>query len=219
MSQAKERPILFSGPMVRAILDGRKTQSRRIVRVQPDCRSWCLAEIDAGVPRTKWAPCYGTDETPNGQSEWIDCPYGKPGDRLRISEEVKVKAFCEDWYSVHFAADSLYLERACDVGLMQKIKNYKTGHLRGVHLPPAYARPTRLEITGVRVERLTDISPEDALAEGVADSKSDYEICKKDGRVPVIAFAKLWQSINGPDSWAANPWVWVIEFRKTEAAQ
>jgi hypothetical protein len=224
----KERPILFSGPMVRAILGGRKTQTRRIVKSQPDCKSWCLAEIEAKRESLrhdssvfKWAPCYGSDETPNGEDEYIHCPYGKPGDRLRISEEVTVKPLCEDWFTVLYHADRALVERPCDPGLMQRIKNYKTGHLRGVSLPPAYARPDRLIITGVRVERLQDISEADAMAEGC--DRIDLSPREINGMqvhpltsTYFAAFSELWCSINGPESWAANPWAWVVEFRRCE---
>jgi len=227
MSIPKERPMLFSGPMVRAILYGRKTQTRRIVKVQPDCRSWCLAEYDAVVPRMKWAPCYGSDEAPNGQEAYIDCPYGKPGDRLRISEEVVVAVvedFDGDCISVTYPADNLHSERYADPELIAKVKTYKTGHLRGVHLPPAYARRLRLEITGVRVERLQDISEAGAMAEGAerpvlsAAELHGMSVHPMTGSY-AEGFRDLWQSINGPDSWSANPWVWVVEFRKLEDAQ
>ncbi len=154
----------------------------------------------------------------------INCPYGKPGNLLRISEEVKVKAFCEDWFSVFFVADNLHLERPCDAGLTEKIKGYKTGHLRGVHLPPAFSRPTRLKITDIRVEQLQDITEAGAIAEGV--DRIELSSSELNG-MPVHpmtggyreSFAKLWESINGPESWSANPWVWVVEFQKVEAAR
>jgi len=220
MSQSKERPILFSGPMVRAIIDGRKTQTRRLVKNIPN---W----LHGGRNIMDWdlSGCH-TDE--NGK-HWLDvqidvddylrneinCPYGKPGNLLRISEEVKVKAFCEDWFSVFFVADNLYLERPCNAGLTEKIKGYKTGHLRGVHLPPAFARPTRLEITAVRVEQLQDISEADAMAEGVELRGGKAGVFQSHKQ----AFAWLWHEINGPKSWSANPWVWAIEFQKVEAVK
>ena len=205
MSIPKERPMLFNGDMVRAVLEDRKTQDRIIVKPQP----FGMYRADYEI-RSNPTPYFVI-----GGKE-VHCPRGKPGDRLRISEEVKVKPVCEDWYSVHFTADNLHLERACDVGLMEKIKGYKTSHLRGVHLPPAYARPTRLEITGVRVERLNDISEADAIAEGVVFGTGKPNECRTCARG---AYMDLWNAINGKDSWIANPWVWVIEFRKLEAAQ
>jgi hypothetical protein len=207
--RVKERPILFSGAMVRAILDGRKTQTRRIVKFVQFDRS--------DTPGYDWH-FRGTAKGTKRSSLWQDmrheqilsmCPYGKPGDRLRISEEVTVKPLCEDWFTVLYHADRALVERPCNPGLMQRIKNYKTGHLRGVSLPPAYARPDRLIITGVCVERLQDISEADAMAEG-------YSVENEIDGDPIEWFAYLWESINGSDSWAANPWVWVVEFRRCE---
>ncbi len=237
MSQPKERPILFSGPMVRAIIDGRKTQTRRLVKNVPN---W----LHGGRSIMEWdlSGCH-TDE--NGK-HWLDvqidvddylrneirCPYGEAGDKLRISEEVKVSSIFEDWFGVNFVADGLYLERPCDFELTEKIKGYKTGHLRGVHLPPAFSRPTRLEITAVRVEQLQDISEADAIAEGIESRPISWlptaceyryygSLYKHDqwSLLPTNSYESLWESINGPESWDANPWVWVIEFQKVEVAK
>jgi hypothetical protein len=209
----KERPILFSGPMVRAIIEGRKTQTRRIVKLK--CHDGF--EVGQNYEGEHW-PVRGGDRMP--------CPYGKTGDRLRISEEVTVKPLCEDWFTVLYHADRALVERPCDPGLMQRIKNYKTGHLRGVSLPPAYARPDRLIITGVRVERLQDISNEDCVAEGMTAIGKGVRM--PDGRYAQAGryetkastvrqlYSELWESINGPGSWGVNPWVWVIEFRRCE---
>lgn len=216
-TQAKERPILFSGPMVRAILDGRKTQTRRIVTPQPTFDGYWWSHNGY----------YSNDEKSfrEGMPFHGKCKFGQAGDRLRISEEVTVKAISEDWYSVHFAADNLYLERSGDVGLMQKIKAYKTGKLRGVYLPPAYARPARWELTGVRCERLQDISNADIAAEGIEPIGEETTIAngshvtqcgRLDGRYSTMRqlWSELWAKINGQASWDANPWVWVVEFKK-----
>jgi hypothetical protein len=210
MSERKERPILFSGPMVRSILDGRKTQTRRVIKHREN--RWECS--DDGVTGKAWPfwPCYVFGEP---EPIAMPCPYGVAGDRLRISEEVTVKPLCEDWFTVLYHADRALVERPCDPGLMQRIKNYKTGHLRSVSLPPAYARPDRLIITDVRVERLDDISEADAIAEGVE---------LRDGKAGVFqshkqAFGWLWHEINGPESWAENPWVWVVEFQKVEVTR
>jgi hypothetical protein len=211
MSEPKERPILFSGPMVRAIIDGRKTQTRRIIKYR-DPR-WEVS--DDGLTGKAWP--YWPDYVHGGELDDSDCicPYGQPGDRLRISEEVTVKPLCEDWFTVLYHADRALVERPCDPSLMQRIKDYKTGHLRGVSLPPAYARPDRLIITGVCVERLQDISEADAIAEGVELRGGKAGVFQSHKQ----AFAWLWHEINGPESWAANPWVWVVEFRKVEVTR
>jgi len=217
----KERPILFSGPMVRAILEGRKTQTRRVLKPQPELSDgyWWLEHKTGRTGLCR-------DGKPVRAGIGLYCPYGRVGDRLRISEAVKVECFSEDWYSVTYTADGLYLERPCDAGLMQRIKNYKTGVLCGVHLPAAYARPDRLELTGVRVERLHDISNADIIGEGiqpigdekVVASGHRTQVGKLDGRYSTLRqlWSELWMQINGPGSWAANPWVWVIEFKRIE---
>jgi hypothetical protein len=214
--------------MVRAILDGRKTQTRRTIKPQPvntDQWDWQFMQTDDPSGR-EWL--LWSSMTPDGGC-WL-CPYGKPGDRLRISEEAVVAVvedFDGDCISVTYPADNSHSERYADPELIAKVKAYKTGHLRGVHLPPAYARPTRLEITDVRVERLTDISEADAIAEGI-HKYHDLELYGYDpkgtpgllvGGSASEAFFHLWEKINGDGSVSANPWVWVIEFRKTEAAQ
>jgi hypothetical protein len=221
----KERPVLFSGPMVRAILDGRKTQTRRVIKPQPERIkgkfNWEWRPTKEQTPRIRWVKD-SVDIHCQHCSSWANfCPHGKLGDRLRISEEVKIAVvddFDGDLISVTYSADNLYSERYADPDLIGKVKAYKTGHLRGVHLPPAYARPTRLEITGVRVERLQDISHEDAIAEGIEPIEpkgwKDYQGTAQRYMSPATSFQSLWFSINGLESWQANPWVWVIEFKK-----
>jgi hypothetical protein len=199
----KERPILFSGPMVRAIIEGRKTQTRRIVKSQPDCKSWCLAEVEAKQGSLqckpsvfKWAPCYGSDETPNGEDEYIYCPYGKPGDRLWVRE-------------THCKYGGGYIYRA-DYGTHTPISDGIGGPWKpSIHVPRVASRIT-LEITCVRVERLQDIAEADAIAEGCQCAGVPASLTNRG------AFAKLWDLINGAESWAANPWVWVVEFRRCE---
>ena len=143
----KERPIIFSGSMVRAILDGRKTQTRRAVKVEK------------GFAITN----------PEPPPHFYPCPYGQPGDRLWVRETWKPS----------------------------------------IHMPRWDSRLT-LEIVSVRVERLQDISKEDAESEGVAIIES-VDHGKQSARGQ---FAIVWESINGHGSWALNPWVWVIEFKK-----
>ena len=211
----RERPILFSGPMVRAILAGRKTQTRRIVKPQ-FTRLW-----GHGVCRGDDVFSIHVDiHDDNGAWKWLRCPYGKPGDRLRISEEITVKAIDGERYSVLYHADGTLIERFGTPELIGRIRSYKTGHLRGVHLPPAYARPERPEIASVRAERLQDISEADAIAEGccprgwdVTDWRHPAGNCSSP--IAVANFASLWQESNGPDSWQDN-WVWAIEWHPIE---
>lgn len=186
----KERPILFSGPMVRAILDGRKTQTRRIVKPQP----------------TKLAG-------PNFDGLWSDaidpvvryfaCPYGQPGDRLWVRE-----TFAYTDSSINDQPGWVYRATDPDWSSMEGFR-WK---------PPIFctrsASRITLEITGVRVERLNDISEADAIAEGVTITDS---IVRDDSvhasRAWVESYRQLWEQINGAGSWEVNPWVWVIEFK------
>jgi len=208
----KERPILFSGLMVRAILDGRKTQTRRIIKPQPsmvhfgdhEALGWegniCAdGWLGVGVSRVKeWA-------------NYLKCPYGKPGDRLWVRET---------W------APMSTFDPSPETGAVYKADNYPSQSViackwkPSIHMPRWASRIT-LEITGVRVERLHDISEADAMAEGV--ERIDLSPRKINGMQvhPLkssyfAAFMELWRSINGPESWAANPWVWVVEFRRCE---
>jgi len=166
----KERPILFSGPMVRAILEGRKTQTRRIVKPQPLRDRGVMAFNDGEHPQMR-------------------CPYGKPGDRLWVRE-----TWCPDVepYTFRYKADG-----------DEPLERWRPS----IHIPRWASRIT-LEVVSVRVERLQNISEDDALAEGIT--------LVERGTSPVDQFNKLWESINGPGSWEANPWVWVVEFKRIE---
>ena len=200
----KERPILFSAPMVRAILNGTKTQTRRAVKDR---------HIDSAPPACIF--------------QWLRerCTYGQPGDRLWVRE-----AF------MHEPADYCW-EASVSIPCRPAETVYRADHdgdTRGagwkpsIHMPRALSRIT-LEITGVRVERLQDISDTDCIAEGIERpedmSKEAVEAmdiwpigaereCFNALNQPVHQYRRLWERINGPVSWAANPWVWAIEFRR-----
>lgn len=190
----KERPILFSGPMVRAILDGRKTQTRRVVKPQPDQRYYLRS--GENVPGGEAWACEWDGDEHNGMElhqQTIRCPYGVLGDRLWVRE-----------------THALWVP-GCKGGI-----SYKADHIdpRGdgpsapikwrpsIHMP-RYASRILLAITGVRVERLHDISEDDALAEGADSSRHARDW-----------FQSVWLSINGAGSWDANPWVWVVGFQR-----
>ena len=168
-----ERPILFSAPMVRAILAGTKTQTRRVVKLKPDYMETFL-------------------RLPN---KVACCPYGQPGGRLWVRETFED---CES------ALHSCVLYRA-DGGTPG------TKWTPSIHMPRWASRIT-LEITGMRVERLQDISEADAMAEGVHYSLLEKIQAGQD-RWARHAYKKLWESIHGPGSWDLNPWVWVVEFK------
>ncbi len=205
----KERPVIFNGEMVRAILDGRKTQTRRIVS-----RS---ADIESISTHLDWvhSGAYGTHRPSdkeyankaeslktsglhafrdaNGKLFGLHCPFGYTGDRMWVRE-----TFGDCGNRLVYRADT-------EDGASSQVKRW----VPSIHMPREACR-ILLEITAVRVERLNDISDGDAISEGciTADMKS--------GDCVADAFARLWASIYGVDSWNANPWVWVIEFRRVE---
>lgn len=206
----KERPILFSAPMVRAILDGRKTQTRRVVKVPPSTRSVRWVENAELVPSggyTGWViECDAPLLLPR------QCPYGVPGDRLWVRESFDVpyrQNFPGDRSAVVYRAD--YLRPTF---LDPCVGDDPSRWSRSIHMPRWASRIT-LEVTGVRVERLQGISEEDAMAEGAPP----ILVPPDGGSEPhVEGFRDLWESINGSGSWDANPWVWVIEFAKVAGA-
>ena len=194
----KERPIIFSSPMVRAILDGRKSQTRRIVK-------------NIGIAPGIGPILKGSDDA----KEWPQyCPYGKPGDRLWVRETWQGPLFYdeipEDWNSDKYKTPEYCYYKAsgdsCD--FTDSDDNFVERWSPSIHMP-RWASRILLEVTNVRVERLHDISEEDAIAEGCnpAIVGSDLEHLKYRA-----GYQTLWESINGQGSWVLNPWVWVIEF-------
>lgn len=232
MNNIKERPILFTAPMVNAILDGRKTQTRRVMKYQP-------CALNNGKPDG-----YYSISTPkniyrsrkaNGFIGFIDlCPYGKKGDRIWVRETWgligrSANSRLSDFNDPEIALkEHLIFRSNCD-GYDKSVQNWRSS----IHMP-RWASRINLDITGIRVERLQDISQADAIAEGLKAITKDGSLVKhgipdNDGLPgtddngwpwrdfdvnPVNAYRKLWESINGQGSWEANPWVWVIEFRR-----
>lgn len=200
----KAKPILFSAPMVRAILDGRKTQTRRIIKPQPD---WIRPS------------CGGTDVwhgyCGSGPENGVRCHYGTVGSELWVRET---------WQ--HGPDDSVWY-KATDEDIVGGC--YKRMWKPSIHMPRVASRIT-LRITGIRVERVQDITEEDAKAEGVepnwigdlsgwnADEHGWIHYTRGIENFPAFtakeSFQSLWEKINGPESWAANPWVWVVSFER-----
>ncbi len=211
----KERPILFSAPMVRAVLKGSKTQTRRVWKLPRGC-SWYAGHGGEAA---------GMVQDDDGPAWWHvseqRCPYGQPGDRLWVREAWRaLRRFDSmppldiEWRSmVAYEADT-------PTGDYRQAPHGRMGKLRPpIHMPRWASRIT-LEITGVRVERLQNISEADARAEGAPELLSvdggylEHPMgCYRDG------FQHLWTSINGPGSWDTNPWVWVVEFRRLDVAR
>ncbi|EGK73332.1 hypothetical protein METUNv1_00510 [Methyloversatilis universalis FAM5] len=189
----KERPMLMSAPMVRAILAGTKTQTRRVVKPQPQ-----MVTDRTIKPWDGDADALLSLLTKTGKS----CPYGQPGDRLWVRE-----AFCD--------ARKALLGRV----LYRASGDVACGWQPSIHMPRCASRIT-LEVTAVRVERLQDISIEDAKAEGAWPDSSVVGRCMAYFGIdalavnPRLAFRMVWEQINGPGSWDANPWVWVVEFKR-----
>lgn len=224
--------MIFNGEMVRAILDGRKTQTRRIMKNQPagdypDTPA-LIRSVDGGF---QWYGHYG-------ESSIFNCPFGAVGDRIWVREtwgvvsheldedgriqpwspdrpatDIHEMPFGNGYYSGHaiYAADGDFTWGDDD--------GYEDGRScwkPSIHMPRAACR-ILLEITCVRVERLNNISQEDAQAEGMELTgwRPTYSDPDSGGEVwtPYDNFAQLWESIYGEESWKANPWVWVIEFK------
>lgn len=219
----KERPILFSASMVRAILDGRKSMTRRVMKPQPDVSHWQGIQAMHGTtpdghafgdPRL-WrvvGPDYPDDSRDN-----IRCPYAI-GRRLWVRETWRDREIGEGGHKEHGG----YVYRATENndGLAEPWRP-------SIHMPRLASR-ILLEITDVRVQRVQDISQMDALAEGIDTEGADYDEGEnlQSAGSPIsaerFAFARLWDSINAKRGfgWAANPWVWALTFKRmTEAAR
>lgn len=250
MTKTKERPILFSGEMVRAVLDGRKTQTRRVMLPRPGKNQ-----------HMHNPPLYGTGVSTNkGQygvlmceeitsnitlTQHFKCPYGAPGDRLwvretfayitdsfAIAQGVRYKA---DHVDKFFKADGNLIPDGATVfnSLSHEYPDI-VKYRPSIHMP-RWASRIQIEVVDVRVERVQDISEEDAIREGISavDSSGndinpiEYEYRKwfknyETGEFsfidPVASFWSLWNSINEKRGfgWDTNPWVWVVEFRRVK---
>ena len=208
----KERPIIFSAPLVRAILSGAKTQTRRVVkRYSADCIGW----FDDGDGL--WAQRFIDPSSGRPYlKSWRDrCPHGRPGDRLWVRETWK-----------HIEGGAIYdasggIVDSFDDEIIYRANrpNHLYGPWRSARYMPRWASRLTLEITDVRVERLQDISEADAVAEGCKPIRPELVqdgLIVRPGRSAVEEFRLVWEEIHGGGSWEKNPWVWVIEFKKLE---
>ncbi len=204
----RERPILFQSEMVRALVEGQKTQTRRAMRDQI---------VAPGIVRMA-GPGYCEIVNEHGVSiPGFRCPYGAPGDRLWVRETWQHANHPLGPYQpgvpVFYRADYLDDPHGPD-GERSPEGKYRTWR-PSIHMPRAAAR-IELEITGVRVERLQEISVEDAMAAGVALVRPDLA-----GVPPCLdwryAYEDLWNEINGRGAWDMNPWVWAVDFRVINA--
>lgn len=205
----KERPILFSAPMVRALLDGSKTQTRRALNRQPD-----YPIIMATDPHTNRYQI-GEREPVTEAALLRASPYGQPGDRLWVRETFGYVS--PDEHQRPHSECKIEYRADLTPGCTDRPGQWPVDECKGdperprwrpsIHMPRAASR-ILLEIVAVRVERLNDCSDIDALAEGC--SARDM----RSGDCLANVYARLWESINGSGSWAGNPWVWVIEFKR-----
>lgn len=213
----KERPIVFSAPMVRAILAGTKTQTRREIKPQPANDIHPHHEF----PNPAVQGWMSSLTHLHGQSTAHICPYGQPGDRLWVRETWRIRGDSDHDHVDQFGTDDIQYRADRD-------ESYIDRYRPSIHMPRKFSRIT-LEVTGVRVERLQDISREDVIAEGCeaprcpacgytngdAAFNCDHRLCGKP--MPPhesTAYRALWESINGAGAWDANPWVWVVEFKR-----
>ncbi len=203
----RDRPILFSAPMVRAILDGSKAQTRRVGKPvrHPDLGNM----YDVGALVLEHEPQHVIERA---------CPYGKPGDRLWVRETCRAEEL-PDWTDgVRYLADDGFVpientEEAAEQWVklgcygMKFSGSTECRVVPSIHMP-RWASRLLLEITAVRVERLQDISRGDAMEEGCPFKNI------ANGDDPRAWYRDLWGQINGPGSWDANPWVWVVAFKR-----
>lgn len=216
----KEHGMIFNGEMVRAILDGRKTQTRRPIK----WKQTRFTEIGEREDGSKWP---WSEDAEHACDFWHPCPFGAVGDRIWVRET----------FTGHYLDDDQIQDikdgRDKASSLCEYRADYPDGYQAAdgwtpsIHMP-RWASRILLEITDVRVERLNAISEEDAEAEGIDmealyDSQDCYD-CIADhnmtGRPTVTgAFKYLWESIYGEEGWKSNPWVWVIEFKRVEGGE
>ncbi|MGO3395602.1 MAG: hypothetical protein ACTINL_03790 [Serratia proteamaculans] len=228
----KERPVIFNGEMVRAILGGRKTQTRRVMKAQPEYPELGLRHIvdstnsdDIGKYFWSQSDACGINKP---RSKAFPCPFGQVGDRLWVRETFMdltgtgIEATTGKFEGFAYRADTPVGSYGDEVR-----KEYGLKWTPSLHMPRKACR-ILLEITAVRVERLNSIGEDDALAEGVRRTDNNFgngpAYC--DYLLPNLndfaewynrasdSFISLWQSIYGPESWQHSPWVWVIEFKR-----
>lgn len=221
----KERPILFSGEMVRALLAGRKTQTRRVVRIcdTPITKAECDAfKRQKGIPteavNVRMCGEYVKCDSPVGSatvSSRVTCPYGSIDDRLWVKETHHVGSNGAVHYRADYPVDGdpFNADECGDDTALVGEKWRPSIFCRRQH-----SRIT-LQIVMVNVARLQEISEEDAACEGVTPAHYDHDLepfVLPSGQVigkAVIAYKELWESIHGPGSWQLNPYVWVIKFK------
>lgn len=202
-ARIREKGLIFNSEMVRAILDGRKTQTRRPIK----WKQTRFTEIGEREDGSKWP---WSEDAEHACDFWHPCPFGAVGDRIWVREAFRVHSRATDVATLIYKASerNSWTEqtRRVPVAVCNKPATPEKW-TPSLHMP-RWASRILLEITGVRVERLRSMSQDDARAEGVIAASGPMEAG--------LAFRELWDSIYGEESWKANPWVWVIEFKRVE---
>lgn len=222
-TQIKERPILFNSEMVRAILEGRKTMIRHVVKNAPTTKinhrlitcenGWNWQVDEEGIQSTLHRDF----------NSLIQCPYGKVGDRLWGRESFYVWGYWKTRYNLKKRRDEWnfvdltikcgekyhFADNTPKIVLSRKDSRVGWWKRPSIHMP-RWASRINLEITAIRIERLNEITRGDSMLEGCPFQN----IAKETD--PLQWFRDLWQSINGEESWNTNPWVWVVEFRRVD---
>lgn len=203
----RERPILFTMEMVQAILDGKKFQTRRLIKPKnPPDGHWMVESVGGQHQLTHW-------DNDTAETSPIACPYGRPGERLWVKET---------WQHLNNQngerAELLPNQNSASCFYRADESNPAalpmSGKWRNSLFMPRWASRLSLKLTEVRAERLQDISAEDALEEGVGYQSNPRYQPRAGASDPIDAYRHLWEKINGPGSWDANPWVWVLKFTK-----
>lgn len=210
-TQSKERPILFSAPMVRAILDGRKTVTRRLAKAPPNADGWVFSPERDGL----WWPTHGGDYAGSG----IASPYGSTGDRLWVKEAHQI-------FTVGASTGVAYRATCAPDGSFNYVDGAEVMNIRpsawrpSIHMKRAWSRIT-LQVELVRIERLQDATLSSLRAEGM--STEDYNKCLASFTGAAYQrewWQTLWDSINGERApYASNPWVWVVEFCRIHSSE
>lgn len=217
-----ERGMIFNAEMVRAILDGRKTQTRRPIK----WKQTRFTEIGEREDGSKWP---WSEDAEHACDFWHPCPFGAVGDRIWVRETARCEWQRGDFKDAAFETGVTYKANG-ERQSFRSAEQYKTFPRRShatngdlawhpsIHMP-RWASRILLEITDVRVERLNAISQADAIAEGAPPSHPSIDCVSQEYGFPDFSrswFGQTWQHIYGEESWDANTWVWVIEFKRVE---
>jgi hypothetical protein len=239
MRAIKETPLLMKGPLVRATLDGTKTQTRRTSGLEfiNNGMPGMWDKVETGFDKGVFGAWFRFDDCGINRDMFVKCPYGQAGDMIWVRETTyKILSPCNGMYLANYSVDDKPVIRFfADKKQIWQHWWYSKDSCPSIHMP-RWASRINLEIVSIRVERLNDISTSDAEAEGIEGKSTptggddymtywrNYGITEKeadgwpyfdDGK-QVDSFKSLWESINGDGSWQANPWVWVIEYKVIE---